>query len=523
MLYNGAFSHSLEERASAEFLSCTDCGEVFVSTMQLREHQKSHGSMRPFSCEVCGGSFTQQKTLDKHREVHFRQQDCKCEICGVQLLTRSGYIAHLRGHRNNESLQVGLDEKLLALLEEKGGHPKPRKGKKKKEEGVEKRNLTLDTMEYLKLIEEQLSSLESASMEKSKKSMNYAKTRIHSCPFCDLTFTSADRFQAHVRRLHKDQARFDECDICQRKIYGKEYLLKHRRTHANFTERYPCDQCSKVFRRKWSLETHRKIHTFKKFVQCDICGEEFRFISEVDKHKHKVHQYDRTQASYECNVCKMKFATLSHLSIHSSHSHKPVDGKPFKCANCQTLFTTCVELKKHIYRSHQSGPCAGQPIKQEPADCYEESDANGSNSNHPLMGKVKDYVKKFVCSLPLETARGSEGIVPKTEPLDDDDLDEQDKAGVDAYNELTRQKMSQSNMAKRFVCETCQKCFSTKSDLRTHIRTHTGETPYKCDYCDRAFKQRGHRKLHIQVCLLQFVQICVCVCVCVGGGGPFQG
>ena len=135
------------------------------------------------------------------------------------------------------------------------------------------------------------------------------------------------------------------------------------------------------------------------------------------------------------------------------------------------------------------------------------------------MGKVKDYVKKFVRSLPLETARGSEGIVPKTEPLDDDDLDEQDKAGVDAYNELTRQKMSQSNMAKRFVCETCQKCFSTKSDLRTHIRTHTGETPYKCDYCDRAFKQRGHRKLHIQVCLLQFVQICVGG----GGGGSFSG
>ena len=90
----------------------------------------------------------------------------------------------------------------------------------------------------------------------------------------------------------------------------------------------------------------------------------------------------------------------------------------------------------------------------------------------------------------------------KMEPPDEEMTAEMVREGVTDYNERTRQRMSQANMPRRFVCETCQKCFATKSDLRTHIRTHTGETPYKCDYCDRSFKQRGHRKLHIQVLVI---------------------
>ena len=312
-------SHSPEERASAEYLSCDICGEVFIHPKQLTDHQKSHGTSEPYICQECGVSFRHKKVLERHRQVHARPQDCRCELCGVQLLTRSGYIAHLRGHKNNESVESGLANQLLLMLKATSRRRRTKKGVKervKEGDGDVKKDLTMDTMQFLKLVDEQ-SSEPKPPKKRVKRDMNFFKNRTHSCPFCEENFAGPDQFQEHVSSVHSDQAHFDECDICHRKFYGKEYLHRHRQGHGKASaETFPCDQCSKVFRRKFSLETHRKVHTFKKFLPCDICGEEFRFINEVEKHKYRMHKYDRIQNLFECNLCKVKFGTLSHLNVH---------------------------------------------------------------------------------------------------------------------------------------------------------------------------------------------------------------
>ncbi|XP_055911898.1 protein hunchback isoform X2 [Eupeodes corollae] len=53
---------------------------------------------------------------------------------------------------------------------------------------------------------------------------------------------------------------------------------------------------------------------------------------------------------------------------------------------------------------------------------------------------------------------------------------------------------------KTFNCEQCQKCFTTLSDLKKHMRTHTQERPYRCpeDSCGKAFTASHHLKTHIR-------------------------
>ncbi|KAH3897458.1 hypothetical protein DPMN_021646 [Dreissena polymorpha] len=53
---------------------------------------------------------------------------------------------------------------------------------------------------------------------------------------------------------------------------------------------------------------------------------------------------------------------------------------------------------------------------------------------------------------------------------------------------------------RRWDCDLCGKQFKFNSLLVRHRRSHTGERPYKCSVCGRAFRQGPHLKYHLITC-----------------------
>ena len=51
---------------------------------------------------------------------------------------------------------------------------------------------------------------------------------------------------------------------------------------------------------------------------------------------------------------------------------------------------------------------------------------------------------------------------------------------------------------KQYKCTYCDKVCNHPSNLKKHIRVHTGERPYKCDECDQAFSYKQSLTTHIR-------------------------
>ncbi|XP_059146842.1 zinc finger protein GLIS1-like [Physella acuta] len=75
---------------------------------------------------------------------------------------------------------------------------------------------------------------------------------------------------------------------------------------------------------------------------------------------------------------------------------------------------------------------------------------------------------------------------------------DQGKRGRPRADVLTALMVEGSSSRSRIRCNKCGRVFPREKSLQAHLRTHTGERPYTCDYpgCTKAFCQSGQLKTH---------------------------
>jgi uncharacterized Zn-finger protein len=67
---------------------------------------------------------------------------------------------------------------------------------------------------------------------------------------------------------------------------------------------------------------------------------------------------------------------------------------------------------------------------------------------------------------------------------------------VDVYFDKTLYRTHTGDQP--YKCDLCDRAFRTSRDLQRHITIHTGDERYKCDVCYKRFYRNEHLQAHIR-------------------------
>ncbi|CAG4969619.1 unnamed protein product [Colias eurytheme] len=310
--------------------------------------------------------------------------------------------------------------------------------------------------------------------EKAKLSRNYINMA-YKCETCISGFAKKQYYDKHVRKFHSKGSGDYDCSICKQRIL-RVRKLSHMNTH---TTKYICCVCGMECHPATNLDYHLN-SKHRTVVQCKKCHLQFINRTECNSHyirihlrficdycgngfktkKRLIHHIGIRHSEHRCNICDKLYSSKTALKMHNLAAHVKSISEETYCVECNLYFNNEFLLKNHLMTStkhvQKRFPCT------ECGKVYHKKTTLNNHYNLVHLKKSKNYCE--LCDKYFLTGNRLRGHKATT------------------HDGLPKPKTK--------MCSICGRAFHTNRILQNHMRTHTGERPFHCEFCTASFTQK---------------------------------
>ena len=383
---------------------------------------------------------------------------------------------------------------------------------------------------------------------------------VNPCGRCGKNFVKKAQLLEHLAEVHGDErARRMQCKVCDKWLSGDKNMKGHQNMHMGIKP-VKCIFCDRSYQNAGNMKTHCKeahaeqwkAERGKRISQgraaskpCHLCGLQFPLLHDLYQHLAELHE-DPEARELQCQTCgkwlSSKLKLKNHMRTHTGE-------RPFQCNFCHMSFLSDNSMYTHQKDRHpEDWEANKEQIKarnnEERKRKMRESFRDGTRkSTRGTTYRKAGRPRKFTSTYGNDD--GEAPILDEETGMINEDLlqcDFCDKAFITKKYLLAHQKkeheqelkdkqwkqrtagkasdnpcpqcgenfplksvlnehlaeIHDDSAAMKLQCHMCSKYLGSKVMLDNHIRTHTGERPFKCDFCPKTFtsnKAMGfHRK-----------------------------
>lgn len=234
---------------------------------------------------------------------------------------------------------------------------------------------------------------------------------------------------------------------------------------------YPCDYCSRRFRKKANLMNHIVAHQTDRPYGCNLCGS--RYVRKCDLNNHlKVHAYAPASQDGLEDDLNDEDSLVAEEDVTTSGNK----GRRKKAQSSAP-------------RKRKNNTAAGMPKRN-----FEEVKIEMGKYVYEPDNAYKDTVLFYEDELTDDYSARSGNYASSSRWQ----MEEMSSATGRQQQQQQQQQWPITDPTKPYVCQTCGIGFAREKALASHARVHGGDSPFECNSCGDMFWDINSLREHVR-------------------------